>query len=535
MCVFKKKCTYVADFAYFPSTKEAKLVELSPYLDVTGPALFHWEKDKDLLRGIKHKEEKDGEDGLVVVDDDDDDDDDNKDSRDIHKKEDVDDEVVFRILSKGHPQASELVEANWENRWRKNCKVEDDGNSEGAGEGDEGADEGGDESEEGFWNLLPDVQHISLNPRTFQKRNLIHNLSKNYIVPVIYNIELYIFHPIIHFIEILILNLRLKLQSIKQNIISKNKKKNNNSLILNIINFIELLSKETSFYDMLSNIFTIINYIYIGIKYLLFKSKFLSYFYLNEDSNFLLFLKELFFIIELIICIIKFEYRLKKGNDPLIHTLFVYGTLKEHFHWNQKYLGDQSGAKKIGIAETVNPLALYVGDSGVPYLILNEAKTEKTNNNNKKKNNNNNNGDDKNKIRGEIWLISTETLNGLDEYEGINKSYYIRKTEPVRLLLQQDDQDEGNDEGKDKNDKRNHKKNKKLLKKSSTQAQVYGEDIQAQVYGTYEFPPSLSSSSSKTISEYTLELHKECYQPIRHIQVKQQKHLGNDVGTSSHS
>jgi len=50
--------------------------------------------------------------------------------------------------------------------------------------------------------------------------------------------------------------------------------------------------------------------------------------------------------------------------------LFVYGTLKCEFHWHAKYLGDEvHGAECLGQAITVPPLALVVGDSGVPYML----------------------------------------------------------------------------------------------------------------------------------------------------------------------
>jgi hypothetical protein len=65
------ECTYVADFAYLASSKTAKLVELSPFLDVTGPALFNWERDKRLLQGVKDIDDINDDDikEIVVKDD----------------------------------------------------------------------------------------------------------------------------------------------------------------------------------------------------------------------------------------------------------------------------------------------------------------------------------------------------------------------------------------------------------------------------------------------------------------------------------
>ena len=48
--------TYVADFAFLPGRQGAAedwaiLIELPPFIDVTGPALFKWDWDRDILEG----------------------------------------------------------------------------------------------------------------------------------------------------------------------------------------------------------------------------------------------------------------------------------------------------------------------------------------------------------------------------------------------------------------------------------------------------------------------------------------------------
>jgi gamma-glutamylcyclotransferase (GGCT)/AIG2-like uncharacterized protein YtfP len=243
-----------------------------------------------------------------------------------------------------------------------------------------------------------------------------------------------------------------------------------------------------------------------------------------------------------------YEFNHYKGcSNELNRTIFVYGTLKDNFHWNSKYLGKESGAIRIGKAETIQTLRLYVGDSGVPYLILNNddddddedevqgslenKKNKEKHNVNDKKNNKNlhddhdDHDDMQNVIKGELWLVSDETLASLDDYEGINKSYYIRKTINVKIL----------------DGENNHKINKNNLYLSKSMIESWDEIrpqniISAEIYGLSSLKQLLLKHQNlKQISEYTLQLHQQCYKPIRHIQVKQQKHLGDEVGTASNT
>ena len=148
-----------------------------------------------------------------------------------------------------------------------------------------------------------------------------------------------------------------------------------------------------------------------------------------------------------------------------LHVLFVYGTLKHGFHWNQKFL---SRATRLGDAQTVLPFPLVVGACGVPYLLGDQPELGFP-------------------IRGQIYQVDGELLEGMDDYEGVTKAYYERRQIDVVDATTQ----------------------------TTRQAWVY----------------LLPQSSDELrclphIPEYTLEIHDQKYMPIRHIQVKQQRYLG---------
>eukprot|EP00462_Mataza_sp_D1_P006260 CAMPEP_0175122826 /NCGR_PEP_ID=MMETSP0087-20121206/1919_1 /TAXON_ID=136419 /ORGANISM="Unknown Unknown, Strain D1" /LENGTH=540 /DNA_ID=CAMNT_0016404481 /DNA_START=30 /DNA_END=1650 /DNA_ORIENTATION=+ len=71
--------SYCADLVYFPDTKKAMLVEISPFLPCTGPAMFSWVTDIRVLHG--------------------------------------EDPFEFRLNNTIRPQIEDLVEAQWEDRW----------------------------------------------------------------------------------------------------------------------------------------------------------------------------------------------------------------------------------------------------------------------------------------------------------------------------------------------------------------------------------------------------------------------------------
>lgn len=164
-----------------------------------------------------------------------------------------------------------------------------------------------------------------------------------------------------------------------------------------------------------------------------------------------------------------------------LHYLFVYGTLKTGFHWNTKYLHSRLGARFLSPATTVKRYALVVGDSGVPYLlgdIVGDADEVKDNVGDKVY------SERCHQLIGELWQVDDYCLQGLDDYEGLQKGYYERITIPVTTSLQAE---QGVVEA-----------NVYVLTKSS-------EDLRGKSY----------------LEEYTLTIHEEQYKPIKHIQVKQ--------------
>jgi len=160
-------------------------------------------------------------------------------------------------------------------------------------------------------------------------------------------------------------------------------------------------------------------------------------------------------------------YEERKKSKTLIY-LFVYGTLKSGFHWNQKFLGR---SKFISKAKTVHAYPLVVGESGVPYLL-----GDISNNNSKC-------------INGEIWQVDVETLLGLDQYEGVPKNYYVRNLIEVVPEKSRD-----------------------------------GKPTKAFAYFKAKSSPQLIDLPK--LSEYTLEFHKANYKAIKHILVKQEMYLG---------
>ena len=95
----------------------------------------------------------------------------------------------------------------------------------------------------------------------------------------------------------------------------------------------------------------------------------------------------------------------------------------------------------------------------------------------------------------------------MDDYEGVAKGYYERKRIRVRLLAKE---------------------------RSSAAVDSAPHETDAWVYCMLATPPSLrvlACQPGRALSEYSLDLHLEQYRAIRHIQVKQQLHLSESVGT----
>ena len=85
------------------------------------------------------------------------------------------------------------------------------------------------------------------------------------------------------------------------------------------------------------------------------------------------------------------------------HLLFVYGTLREGYHWNSKFL---STCKKVCDAKTEEKYPLVVGKSCVPYLLGDLPDTG-------------------HQIIGEVWEVDDVSLQNLDEYPVIFSLCYI--------------------------------------------------------------------------------------------------------------
>jgi len=169
-----------------------------------------------------------------------------------------------------------------------------------------------------------------------------------------------------------------------------------------------------------------------------------------------------------------------RSQERSTTMLFVYGTLKSGFHWNQKFLSLR--ASFVADAETVEPWPLVIGQCGVPYVLLNwqEPMGEQC-------------------VRGELWQVDDEGLAGLDDYEGITKGYYGRTTTSCRVTS---------------------------LPPGSRSPQT----VQAQIYGLLDAQHLWTSREIRMLEcvpEYTLTLHRELYRPIEHILLKQQLYLAN--------
>jgi len=165
--------------------------------------------------------------------------------------------------------------------------------------------------------------------------------------------------------------------------------------------------------------------------------------------------------------------------------LFVYGTLKQGFHWHEKFLG--RGSIFRGKALTVGRFPLVIGNSGVPYCLWDSKGSG-------------------HQIEGELYWIDSETLDGLDEYEGVCKRHYRR--EMIEVMLTGGNGNDG--------------KSKGVMQPS------YTGKIKTWCY--------FKSSSDDLLRQkvyhrsYTRSFHDKHYHAIKHIQVKQQLYLEKEYG-----
>lgn len=167
------------------------------------------------------------------------------------------------------------------------------------------------------------------------------------------------------------------------------------------------------------------------------------------------------------------------GPDPRCHPLFVYGTLKRGMQWHSKFLGPaHDGAVFVDAATTADQFPLVVGRCGVPYLLHDQQGAG-------------------HHVVGELYMVDSDTLAGLDQYEGLSKRYYRRPTIPVRW---------GGAGGE-----------------AATTTAAF-------VFAMTDSPAELRALPPCT--EYTLERHREQYRAVEHILLKQRLYLqGHDQYT----
>ena len=130
------------------------------------------------------------------------------------------------------------------------------------------------------------------------------------------------------------------------------------------------------------------------------------------------------------------------------------------------------------------PMPLVLGESGVPYLLTPQGDRAEAE------------ASQAHRIVGELWQVSTEALQGLDEYEGVDKGYYSRTTIPVCV-------------------------NNGMFGGS--------KDCLADVYVLNNASQELVNRPR--INEYTLEMHHRLYNAIVHVQRKQHAYLGWSAST----
>ena len=167
------------------------------------------------------------------------------------------------------------------------------------------------------------------------------------------------------------------------------------------------------------------------------------------------------------IVVLCFVVRWYINNRNKWYYLFVYGTLKDGFHWNHKFLS-RGGTIITKNVKTVDKWPLILGDCNVPYMLDIKGKG--------------------NNIKGELYKIDHECMENLDEYEGVTKGHYKRMEISVQINN--------------------------------------GNVIKAHVYCKHKFNDN--ELNREYIDEYTMECHKKYYSPIKHIQVKQLAYLGEN-------
>lgn len=406
--------SYVVDFFYSPTKDKATLIELSPFLEVTGPAMFHWHVPVD--RAILYNGP-----------------------------------LTFRLREEPHPQAAELVEANWDLRWdltRTACAATTYSSI----------------SSLPYWSQVQSpVQSILLAPESLAARRSVHN------------------------------NVRSALKVARPPSREAKGSICHSGFCAKLIPLPPSPTQTWTSWPAWSDV-------YPGLTDALVSAGTILAVVLNHPALFIGGASRALGLLGFLFRLGWREFRSARaaaaqGRNEL---LFVYGTLKRGFQWHAKYLGDPvHGVEFLGPGVTTCELPLLVGDSGVPYLLGDLVHGR---------------DGDFHQVHGELWSCSSDTLAGMDEFEGLSKGYYERKKIRVRVLGGTD-----------------------------TAGDQYGEEggtkqvREAWVYCVLDSPPSLRSLARQGAarSNYPLDLHLREYHPIRHIQVKQQLHLSEPVGTPS--
>lgn len=168
--------------------------------------------------------------------------------------------------------------------------------------------------------------------------------------------------------------------------------------------------------------------------------------------------------------------RQRRGEMKEMYSeyLFVYGTLKRGFQWNEKYLSTRVGGEFVCAATTASAVPLVVGDCGVPYVLgSNPQEADPV----------------AHRVVGELWSVTPTCLGCMDDYEGVTKGYYTRRT--IEVVAEE------------------LNGNKPRL---------------AFIYVLNDSSSTSKLGEQPKLKEYTLGMHKELYRATQHIQIKQKNY-----------
>lgn len=268
------------------------------------------------------------------------------------------------------------------------------------------------------------------------------------------------------------------------------------------------------------------------------------------------------------------QSHLMVDNSTEVVHLFVYGTLKRGFYWQSKYLASRVGAVRcLGVARTCTSAAedtqdtrissaannrtahnnssnnnkyrykMVIGDSGVPYLfdMLNSSVQLSIHENNSESEiapvnepttqENESVQWPASEIIGELWEITRDCLKSLDDYEGVGKGYYSRRSIQVKLQPSNVENLHSVDNnhsycssiGTSSGSGSDSSKDSSSDSGGIISVEIGSTTFSAEVYMLQCVPKELLRLPS--IHEYTLEQHRTHYHPIRHIQVKQLSYI----------